>query len=211
MNTDDSIATRPSLLERLKDREDQQSWQDFFGTYRKLIYGVARKAGLTDAEAQEVLQDTVISVANNLRTFTYDPGVCSFKTWMLRLTRWRIIDQLRKRHPEAESAAQSPEPCGGDTATTATLERIPEPAISGLEALWNEEWEKALLDAALERVKQQVSPEQFQMFDLYALKRIPVTQVAAILGVSAPRVYLAKHRVASLLKQEVKKLEAELI
>jgi len=211
MNLDDSIPTRPSLLERLKDREDQEGWQDFFETYRKLIYGVARKAGLTDPEAQEVLQDTVISVAKNLQDFTYDPAVCSFKTWMLRLTRWRIIDQLRKRRSENEGPTCSPERQDNETATTATMDRIQEPAVSDLEALWNEEWEKALLDVALERVKRQVSPEQYQMFDLYALKELPVTKVASILGVSVPRVYVAKHRVAALVKQEVKALEAELI
>ena len=51
-NPDDTIPTRQSLLERLKDWKDQTSWQDFFNTYWKLIYGVARQAGLTEPEAR---------------------------------------------------------------------------------------------------------------------------------------------------------------
>ena len=95
------IPTRASLLSRIKDWEDRASWQDFFDTYWRLIYGIARKAGLSDAEAQDIVQETVISVAKNVEGFKYDPAVCSFKTWMLQLTRWRIINQLKKRDAEA--------------------------------------------------------------------------------------------------------------
>ena len=95
--TRDLIPTRESLLSRLKDWEDRESWQDFFDTYWKLIYTIARKAGLNDAEAQDIVQETVISVAKNIEGFRYDRARCSFKTWMLQLTRWRIINQLKKR------------------------------------------------------------------------------------------------------------------
>src|SRR5207302_439337 len=96
---EESMITRASLLERLKDVEDQVSWQRFFDLYSRLIQRVAFKAGLSDAEAQEVLQETVISVARHISGFRYDPKVCSFRTWMLRLTRWRIINQIGKRIP----------------------------------------------------------------------------------------------------------------
>lgn len=94
-----SHATRASLLGRLKSLGDHSSWQQFFDTYWRLIYGVALKAGLRDAEAQDVVQETIITAAKHLPCFHYDPKVCSFRTWLLRLTRWRIIDQLRKRLP----------------------------------------------------------------------------------------------------------------
>ena len=57
------LATRRSLVERLADWGDQRRWQEFFDTYWKLIYSAARQAGLTDTEAQEVVQETVITVA----------------------------------------------------------------------------------------------------------------------------------------------------
>src|SRR4051794_13754244 len=80
----DFIPTRESLLSRLKDWEDQASWKDFFDTYWRLIYNLARKAGLSDAEAQDVVQETILSVARNIEGFRYDPAVCSFKSWMLQ-------------------------------------------------------------------------------------------------------------------------------
>src|SRR5213592_2844159 len=99
---DELIPTRASLINRLKNCQDQSSWQEFFDTYWKLIYGVARKAGLTDAEAQDVVQETMASVSKHMPTFKYDPAIGSFKAWLLNMTRWRITDQLRKRRPEAD-------------------------------------------------------------------------------------------------------------
>ncbi|PYJ80684.1 MAG: hypothetical protein DME22_23560 [Verrucomicrobia bacterium] len=86
-------------------------------------------------------------------------------------------------------------------------EQIPDPAGFDLEAIWDEEWEKNLLTAALERIKRLVDPEQFQIFDLYCLEQWPAQKVARTLGVGVGRVYLAKHRVGRLLKKEAAKLE----
>src|SRR5207244_5760333 len=96
----DSQATRWSLLARLKNWEDQQSWREFFDIYWKLIYSVAIKAGLSDAEAQDVVQDTLVSVAKKMPEFKCEPAAGSFKAWLLKLTRWRILNQLKKRMPE---------------------------------------------------------------------------------------------------------------
>ena len=92
-----SLVTRPSLLNRLKAGDDTQGWQDFYRLYGPLIRNFARKAGLTEDETEEVVQETAVSVARNLPGYTYDPKVCAFKTWLLNLTQWRVTDQLRKR------------------------------------------------------------------------------------------------------------------
>jgi RNA polymerase sigma-70 factor (ECF subfamily) len=203
---EDSHPTRPSLLARLKDTDDQQSWQEFDDLYRKLIFGFAIKAGLNETEAQEVVQETLIAAAKNLPEFRYDPKVCAFKTWLLNLSRWRVQDQLRKRVPASPATLSKPP----DADRTATIERVPDPAGGQFEAIWDSEWQKTLLEAALERVKTQVDSKQWQIFDLYALKEWSVKDVAKALGVSVGRVYLIKHRVSALLKKEMKRLEAKL-
>jgi RNA polymerase sigma-70 factor (ECF subfamily) len=88
--TDDLLPTRPSLLGRLKDWRDDRSWQEFFDIYWRLIYGVARKAGLSSSEADEVVQETMLTVAKKMKDFRYDPARGSFKGWLLQLTGWRI-------------------------------------------------------------------------------------------------------------------------
>src|SRR5690349_14151869 len=185
----DSHPTRSSLLERVKDPGDQKSWQEFADIYGKLIFGFALKAGLNDAEAQEVVQETMIAAARNLPEFRYDPKVCSFKTYLLNLSNWRIKDQIRKRLPGERF--KSPE-----ADRTATVERIADPAGVELEQIWDQELHAALFEAATERAKRQVDSKQWQIFDLYALKNWKPREVAEALGVSLARVYLAKHRVS---------------
>src|SRR6266487_2566728 len=114
------VATRRSLVDRLVDWDDRKHWQEFFDTYWKLIYSAARKSGLTDAEAQEVVQETVITVAKKIDKLKYDPAIGSFKGWLLQITRWRIVDQFRKREP-----GNMKRPLVGDDRLTATLSRLP--------------------------------------------------------------------------------------
>jgi RNA polymerase sigma factor (sigma-70 family) len=196
------IATRRSLVDRLANWDDQRRWQEFFDTYWKLIYSAARKTGLADAEAQEVVQETVITVAKNIDRLKYDPAVGSFKGWLLQITRWRIADQFRKREPEGAKR-----PHLRDDSFTATIDRVPDSRVVDLDAVWETEWKDNLLETAIARVKRKIDPKQFQIFDCYVRKEWPAQKVAERLRVSVGQVYLARHRVAALLKKEIKTLE----
>ncbi len=206
---DDSCPTRPSLLARLKDTTDQGSWEEFHEIYGPLIRGFALKAGCTEAEADDVTQETMAAASQHLPEFRYDPKRCSFKTWLLNLTRWRVTDQLRKRLPLARQTASSR--ASEEGTRTATIERIPDPAGPELELLWDGEWGATLLERALARVKAQVDLKQWQIFDLYALKEWKPAEVARTLGVNVARVYLTKHRLGSLVKHEMRRLEDALL
>ena len=165
------------------------------------------KAGLTDTEAQEVVQETVISVAKKMNALKYDPALGSFKGWLLHLTRWRIADQWRKRRGDVSP----PKRASDDTARTATVERQPDPASLDLDAVWEQEWQKNLMDAALQRTKRKVGAKQYKMFDLYVLKGWPVEDVVKTLKVSADSVYQARTRVTAVIKNEVEQLEGSMI
>jgi RNA polymerase sigma factor (sigma-70 family) len=198
-----SLATHASLLERLKDLDDQDSWQSFYTTYRRLIFSFAIEHGLTGAEAEEVVQETVITVARNLPEFRYDPARCSFKTWLFNLTLWRIRDQLRKRHPKEVSMHRKPDKAN----QTGTIERVPGPESERLTALWEKEWKDDVFERALAQVRRKVEEKQFQIFDLYVLQQWPAHKVAQSLGVSLARVYVTKHRVYRLLGKEIRRLQ----
>ena len=208
---DDSYATRSSLLRRVKDPDDQRSWQEFNELYGKLVFRFAVKAGLSEDEAQEVVQETMIAAAKHLPEFRYDPKVCSFKTWLLNLSAWRVQDQVRKRQrPGAPGPGPGRIEAGEDSNRTATVERVPDPAGSPLEAIWDQEWRTTLLDTALARVKTSVAAPQWQIFDLSVLKEWPVAEVAKALGISSGRVYLARHRISAVIKKEITRLEKQL-
>ena len=208
---DELLATRWTLIERLKNWDDQESWRQFFDTYWKLIYGVAVKSGLTHPEAQDVVQETVMSVCKSMHTFKADPAYGSFKAWLLNLTRWRITDQFRKRRRGVNAREELPKSgANGDTTSTPVEERVSDPAVNALEAIWNDEWEKHIVDAALEKVKQQSSAKHYQIFYLQAIKQIKSTKVAETLNVNVDQVYLIKHRLTKIFEEALKELETKL-
>ncbi len=198
-----SSETRASLIERLADLGNASSWQEFFETYWGLIYGVARKAGLSDADAEDVVQETMLSVATHMPTFRYDPAKGSFKAWLLKLTRWRIVDQLRKRRENW------PPPPRDSSTRTDMVSRVPDPASLVPDVVWEEEWEANLLNAAFGKLRRKVDPGKLQIFDFYVNKDWPAEKVAARFQVPVEQVYLAKHRITEMLKTEVRRLERE--
>ena len=160
----------------------------------------------------------VIGVARKMPEFRCDPAAGSFKAWLLKVTRCRIVDQFRKR--QAWSNKQSPRSSGSPggtaprseangTARTATIERVPDPAGYDLDAAWEGEWQQNLTDRALAQVKRLADPEQFQMFDLHVRLGLPAREVAQKLEVSVPRVYFAKYKIFRMLKRQVQRLEQQ--
>jgi RNA polymerase sigma-70 factor (ECF subfamily) len=147
----------------------------------------------------------MLSVAKHIPNFKYDRTIGSFKHWLLNMTRWRISDQVRRRRnsvdvPEEENATET---------QTGRVNKVPDPASLDLDALWEAEWEKNLLDTAVGKVKRQLDPEKYQIFDLLVNKEWPAQKVADTFGMSINQVYLAKHRVTELIKEEIERLKKD--
>lgn len=200
---DEFIPTRRSLLERLRQWDDQQSWQEFFDTYWKLIYRAALRAGLTPAEAEDCVQETVICVARQMPSFEYKPSTegGSFKSWLLRLTKWRIMDQLRLRLNSAKIGME-----GEENDESKGRLGIANLIGSQVDSLWDTEWEQNLRDAAVASVKRRTDPKKYQVFYLYVVEGWSPWKVAQTLNVSLPQVYTIKHRVAKQLKATFEEL-----
>ena len=208
-----SLKTRRSLLSRIKDWQDRESWQQFYDTYANLIYRTALSAGLSHDEAEEVLQETVLTVAKQLNAlgegksaFKYNPEKGTFKSWLLHTTHWRISDQFRKRNPLLLRIKRD-----SRTDSTPAEAKIPDPSAEVLEARWDREWKQNLHEAALERVKRRVKAKHYQIFYLYVIKDWPADKVARVLGLNAAQVFLAKHRIMTLLKNEIRRLQKEIL
>jgi RNA polymerase sigma factor (sigma-70 family) len=202
-SVDELVPTRVTLLERLRDLDDQPAWQEFFDIYWKLIYCAALKAGLSDSEAEDVVQETIIGVARKMPNFRYDPKTCSFKGWLMHITRRRIIDFLRKRQTHLCKL----DPLASKTATTDISLEIPDSAAEkAFSAMWDQEWASNLVDAAMERVKRTIKPEYYQIFYLQSVKNMAARDIGDLLGVSVAKVYVVKHRVARLVRQEMRTL-----
>ena len=201
------IPTRRSLLSRIKHWDDQKSWQDFYDIYSRLVYGAAIKAGLAEAEAEDVVQDTVLAVAKAIQRFNYQPEKCAFKTWLHAITRRQVANQFRKRQGKGRLLESLP----GQDEEAEPVNDIPDPAGQALDETWEREWERNLLEAAAERVKRRVSPAQFQIFEYHVLQGHGVRETAEALGISVARVYLVKHRIARQVREEVAYLRTKYV
>lgn len=201
-----TLRTRPSLLFRLRDWHDEASWTEFYRLYYNYVYGCARRAGLSHADAEEVTQDVFKRVAETVHEFESDPQRGSFRGWLLNLTRWRITDKFRARKPHERQAAA---PRSADDADgTRTIERLPDG--SDPEQAWEDEWQHHVLETALARLARRVPAKHFQVFDLYRRQGWSVFKVAREMEINPATVYVIGHRLTKQLRLEVATLRARL-
>ena len=197
-------ATRSTLMGRLKDLGDQQAWQEFFDIYWALMFNFVRRAGLNEHDAEEVVMDSMETVARKMEEFEYNRETGRFKSWLLTIVRFKLGDRFRKQKRRAEKAEM------------VSLDVVDEGQIldSGemaLEKIWDEEWGKQLIDMALERVKQLVGHRQYQIFYCYVIQEQKAEEVAEFLGVSRGQVYVAKNRVGKVYEGELRILRKEML
>jgi RNA polymerase sigma-70 factor (ECF subfamily) len=184
--------TRVSLLARLRgDSTDQQSWQEFVGRYAPRVYGWCRARGLQQADAEDVTQDVLITLARRMRSFGYDPS-SSFRAWLHRVTCNALSDFLSERWRRHGPAS---------------LE-----ALSGLAARDDllahlaEEFDQEVLAVASDRVKARVPAHYWEAFRLTALEGLSGADAAAQLGMKVATVFTAKSKVQRQLREEVQRL-----
>ncbi len=203
--TDDWLPTRESLLSRLRDAGDDRSWREFFDRYWQLIYKLARRRGLDESEAQEALQETLIALARTMPEFRYEPAKCSFKSWLRHLTEKKVADQFRGRTRRGSAVSLDAE--GADSESL--LASLPDAVTLPPDEAWDREWEENLVRLALDRIKERANALHFQAFHRLVVLGFSAGEVARTLELSRPQVYLAKHRIAALLKQELRALQRQ--
>jgi RNA polymerase sigma factor (sigma-70 family) len=190
------LTTKPSLLLRIRQPHDAAAWRQFAETYAPLVYGHLRKRGLQDADAADVAQDVLRSVAARIGQFEYDPARGSFRGWLLSVVQSRLADFRRRGQRQlalvAEAAASAPsEASAADTAE------------------WNLDYERQVFHAAAERVRGDFGHSAWRAFWLAAVEGKAAKEIAAELGLSQAAVYLAKARVMKRIREEVSLLTGE--
>ena len=196
------LETRSSLIQRLKATINGESWEEFFHTYWELIYNVARRAGLSEADAQDIVQETILKVHNSLDRFEYNRKRGTFKGWLRTVTRSRLNDFFKKqqRRPALNQPLEE---------AAEELQNLEDPEGPEIEKIWDEEWNRNLIQAALSRTKKLSSPKQFQIFKCHYIDEWTVRETCRTLGVNAAQVYMAKQRVGKIFREAVETLQEQ--
>lgn len=191
--------TRVTLLNRLKSGRDADAWREFFQLYGPVVYSFARNRGLQDADAADLMQEVLRSVARNADKMDYDPKKGTFRGWLYTVTRNKIYNFLtaNKNRPKAS----------GDPEVWERIDKVAD-NDQGLDATWELEYQRQLAAKAMENVKSEFQKATWEAFWKTAVEGRPANEVGAELNMTAGAVYVAKSRVLARLREEVKKLEA---
>ena len=186
--------TRASLLQRVRNPKDQQSWREFFHIYEPLLYRYARARGLGRENAEELAQQCLALLTEKMPSFEYAKEKGGFKHWLRRVANNKVNDLFKKR---VVPIAQS-----GDFRRP--QEREPSP-----DELWEQQWEKRHLQYCLKLIQGEVAAHTYQAFEYHVIGGWPVTKVAEALEISVDQVYTAKSRVTRRLRTKMRELLGE--
>ena len=197
----DPPTTRPSLLVRLRDARDEQAWSHFVDIYAPLVYGYARKHGLQDADAADVTQEVLRSVARSMEGLEYDPRRGTFHGWLLTVTRNALRKFWRRRQRQPQGS--------GNTAVQRLVEERTGDRDPDADA-WDQEHERRLFQWAAERIRGSFQESTWQAFWETAVEGNSPRQIADSLGMSLGAVYIAKSRVLARLKEQIDQVRGEI-
>jgi RNA polymerase sigma factor (sigma-70 family) len=197
---DDGPLTRASLLVRIRDGHDKDAWRQFVRLYAPVVYGFARKRGLQDADAADLMQEVLRSVASAAGRLDYDPRRGSFRGWLYTVTRNKLYNFLNgsRRHPRGS----------GDSGAQERLEEQPAPEQDHSD-LWDREYERRLFAWAAEQVRGEFQPATWRAFWLTAVEGKSAKEAGDTLGLSPGAVYVAKSRVLARLREQVQQVQQE--
>jgi RNA polymerase sigma-70 factor (ECF subfamily) len=184
--------TRPTLLLRLRDKENAQAWQEFVRLYTPLIFGFGIKRGLNETDAAELCQEVMCAVAGGIERFSYDPSRGSFRSWLMTVTRNRFNSFLERQYRRAPSN-------GSTTVMNLLAERPSEEEANQ----WDAEYQRRLLDWAAEQVRGEFETSTWEAFWRTAMLDQSGQEVADALGISVGAVYIARSRVIARLREKI--------
>jgi RNA polymerase sigma-70 factor (ECF subfamily) len=183
--------TTSTVLQRLSNFGDDEAWERFSERFWAPIEKFARRQGLTQSDAEDVAQETLLAFAESYRRGQYDRTQGRLSKWLFGIA-WRRVDHVRRKRyravterPVAEDASQF-------------WAQVPDENAAS--AAWDEVWERALLEAALRKVRDEVQPSTFRVFEAIVLEKRSVEEAMEELGLSRNAVYVAKHRMLSRLR-----------
>jgi RNA polymerase sigma-70 factor (ECF subfamily) len=190
--------TQATLLVRVRDRNDHDAWTRFVDVYTPVVYGYARRQGLQDADAADVTQDVMRSVAGALPGFRYDRKRGTFRGWLFTVTRNKVRNFL--------AAAGRRERASGDSRVQQMLGTVPDQDVNGNRD-WDEEYDRRLFAWAADRVQHEFAAKTWQAFWENGVQGRAAADVARQLGLSVGAVYVAKCRVVARLRRELETIE----
>ena len=196
----DSYRTRQTLLERLRDRYDDSSWEEFIDTYRGYIFVVIRRMNIDEADAEDLVQQVLLKLWEKLPDFSYDSKK-RFRSFLATVTRNKVNDFIRSRMAEISRMEKK----AGESAID-SLQNINVPDI---EAIINKEWELFVSNLALKKIRETSSAESVENFER-VMNGEDAAVIAAEKNINKNTVHQNVKRIKDKMIVEINRLRFEL-
>jgi RNA polymerase sigma-70 factor (ECF subfamily) len=189
--------TRDSLLAQVRVAANREAWDDFVQTYRPVIYRLARRRGLQDADAEDLAQRVLVAVASAIGSYEKSNGSTRFRHWLSRVVRNAILNALSRQPPDRAAGS------------TSVQELLAEHAVADPEstAEINLEYRRELYRRAARLVRGDVEPQTWQAFELTVIENRSIERAAGLLRMPVGSIYAARSRVMRRLRDAVRELE----
>ena len=184
--------TNPSLIARVKDSSDAASWTEFLGIYQPVVFRMARRRGLQDADAHDVLQQIFLSISTSIENWTAGDDQPPFRAWLTTVARNAITKALARRPRDLAA---------GSTSMIELLHSHPEPEATTAELQL--EARREMVRWAAEQIRAEFSAETWSVFWQTAIEGRPVADVAKQSGRTAGAIYVSRYRVTTRLKEKL--------
>jgi RNA polymerase sigma-70 factor (ECF subfamily) len=189
--------TSVSLLERLRSRPDDDSWQRLVDLYTPLLQNWLRRHALQSSDVDDLVQEVLAVVVRELPQFEHNQRAGAFRRWLRTILVHRLRAFWRSRQTRPQGT--------GDSDLPKLLEQFEDPA-SGLSRLFDEEHDQHVVRQLLEQIKSEFTESTWQAFRRVALDGKDEETVAGELGLSVHAVFVAKSRVLCRLRREAEGL-----
>jgi RNA polymerase sigma factor (sigma-70 family) len=190
--------TRASLLARLSSASDRDAWTEFVELYTPVIFRTARYLGLQASDADDVVQQVLISVARTLQQRPHDAGKARFRTWLATVTRNATVNALSRVKPDRGT---------GDSALVQLLNELP--ASDEAEDILQRETERELFQRAAAQVRREFAEDTWQAFWLTMGEGSDIAAVAKQLGKQPGSIYAARSRIIRRMREVVCRLSGQ--
>jgi RNA polymerase sigma factor (sigma-70 family) len=193
--------TRETLLQRVKDPEDEESWKEFVYYYKQYIYNIVRRMNMNHHDAEEIVQVVNVKMWEKLPEFKYDKEKGRFRGWLCTVTGNEVKQLLRKRKRMLNNL-QNQEKLRMES----YLDQVVLPAV---DKIAEREWRAYITKLAWDRIGDQFEAQTKAVFERVSMGEKP-EEIAKDLGISQSSVYVYKKRVQDRLREEVMELNREL-
>ena len=191
--------TRPSLILRVRDPNDADAWNQFATLYRPVILRLARRKGIQAADAEDLAQQVLLSVAGAIERWQPDQQRARFRTWLQTIVRNAILNAVQRRSPDQAA--------GGDSDSERF--EIDQNTRTDDEETLRDEYRRELFQQAAQQIHAEFAKDTWDSFWKTAVQGIDIDSLSSQTGRTRGSIYASRSRIMKRLREAIEELEQQ--